>query len=694
MIAMILQMTAATAMYVVLTLFVWTVWKKKDRHTLADRLAVGLFYGLCSIASNHISINFEAMLLNVRDIGPLAAGLFFSPVSGIVSGLIGGLERFIIGEYFGIGSFTRVACSLSTCLAGVLSAVLYKWVYEGKRPPLPHAFFLGAVMEVFHMYVVLITHRDQMSMAYTVVRACAVPMILFTGLGLAACSAMILRLSGPAGAVHLRTPRENMPIHVRFQRWLLAVTLILFGVSSLLNSSFHTSMAYQNAVAVLRYERDEIRSRAGEEGGPELLRAWTEKNDPSSDVLYYIVDAEKSAVVSGFGIGEPVPVSSGDLSEIVRYADGEIYSATVEGLPDSGEYLCAPMKLSDRYYLLLATQKTITEESTDRIYETMLLEILVFTTLYVLVAVLADRIVVRNLDRVNASLNRISQGNLEEVVNVRESSEFSELSEDINRTVAALRGYTEAEKKRMGEELKMAATIQEAALPRVFRSPRHDYEIHALMVPARQVGGDFYDFFFIDEHLMALVIADVSGKGVPASLFMMRAKTAIKNDARYGYSPAEVLANANRVLCEGNDAEMFVTVWIGIIDLRNGLMKCANAGHEFPLLMRAGGNYEVMKDRHSIPLAAMDTVRPKEYEVRMNPGDRLLVYTDGVPEAINEQQEGYGTERLLESADRRKQESQQAILEGILEDVRAFAGAEEQFDDITMLGFTYLGPKT
>ena len=204
--SMILQMTAATALYIGATVLVWTYWHRSKTHTLLQKCAVGLFYGLCSVISNHIGIGFDNMVLNVRDLGPLAAGLFFdpvsgiilffSPLSGIISGLIGGVERFIIGEYFGIGSFTRVACGVSTVFAGLLAAVLNHWVYEGKRPSMLHCLLVGAEMEVFHMYAVLITNRDDMLTAVEVVQTCAIPMIAFTALGLTFCSELLLRLSG------------------------------------------------------------------------------------------------------------------------------------------------------------------------------------------------------------------------------------------------------------------------------------------------------------------------------------------------------------------------------------------------------------------------------------------------------------------------------------------------------------------
>jgi sigma-B regulation protein RsbU (phosphoserine phosphatase) len=211
------------------------------------------------------------------------------------------------------------------------------------------------------------------------------------------------------------------------------------------------------------------------------------------------------------------------------------------------------------------------------------------------------------------------------------------------------------------------------------------------MHPAREVGGDFYDFFFVDRDRIAMVIADVSGKGIPAALFMMRAKTAIRGLAEAGRDPAEILERANSMLCEGNEAEMFVTVWLGIADLRTGQVKCANAGHEYPAVMRAGGGYELLKDKHGLALAAMDGMKYKEYELQLNPGDRLFVYTDGVPEAINDAMEQYGTARMLRALDAAGDGTLQAALSAVQTDLAAYVGDRDQFDDITMLNFAYRG---
>jgi len=251
------------------------------------------------------------------------------------------------------------------------------------------------------------------------------------------------------------------------------------------------------------------------------------------------------------------------------------------------------------------------------------------------------------------------------------------------------------EKERIGVELNVATNIQASMLPRIFPAfpGRPEFDIFATMDPAKEVGGDFYDFFMLDDHRIGLVMADVSGKGVPAALFMVISKTMIKNRAQVSDSPAEILGYVNDQLCEGNDAEMFVTVWMAILDINTGKGVAANAGHEHPVIRRKDGDYELVVYRHSPAVATMEGMRFREHEFELNPGDRLFVYTDGVPEAINEKKEFYGTDRLLDVLNADQDATIHELLVEVREDISKFAGKAEQFDDITMMAFDFRGPQ-
>ena len=694
---MILKMSASTLLFVLVSFILWKFWKKREK-TLPLRIGIGVIFGLCLVIANHISVDYGALLLNVRDIGPLVAGLFFDPLSGLIAGLIGGIERFIIGEFFEIGYFTRYACSISAVLAGLLAAALNRWVYRKGHPPVIQAFFLGAVMEVFHMYAVLVTHRDNITNAFFVVQTASVPMIVFVAIGVA-LSAWLIRMDcgeSRKPSQWKRATREKPSLSASFERWLLLITLsillISFGVYQVLQ--YRTLMEEtETRLLVILVQYEDI---AAESRNTDTFLAKLDSRTMEFRFQFFVIDENDSVLYTETPIDEGF--SKDDIQLIRAHVDtGKVFSAdgSMKGFLRDNDLICRALTVLDNKIFMVGISKESVTSDTSfliRSYEKAFSDILLFTVLYVVISLLMKYLVVNKLSSVNTSLHRITSGNLEEKVDVRSHTEYEELSNDINQTVTALKGYIDAAEKRMEEELKLAAAIQESALPRVFTFAKKNFELYALMDPARQVGGDFYDFFFIDQDRLALVIADVSGKGIPAALFMMRSKTAIKNLARTGHTPSELLMGVNNLLCEGNDAEMFVTVWIGIVDLRTGNVQCANAGHEYPMLMRKGEQYEVLKDRHGLVLAAMEDARFKQYEIQLSPGDRLFVYTDGVPEAINESEEQYGLERLAEQLNRDHSISQEQLLHNVRDDISRFAGSAEQFDDITMLGFNFFGP--
>ncbi len=265
------------------------------------------------------------------------------------------------------------------------------------------------------------------------------------------------------------------------------------------------------------------------------------------------------------------------------------------------------------------------------------------------------------------------------------------MEEDIDRYIVNLTAVT-AEKERIGAELNVATQIQASMLPSIFPTftDRHEFDLYATMNPAKEVGGDFYDFFLIDEDHLVVVIADVSGKGVPAALFMVITKTLIKNQMQAEQIPAAVFDKVNAQLCENNEAGMFVTSWMGILEISTGLFTYVNAGHNPPLLKHADGGFEYLKMRPGFVLAGLDTVRYKQAEMYLKSGDILYMYTDGVVEATNTKEELYGEERLKEILDRNAEKTSKEILQCVKADVDAFAGEAVQFDDITMVGLRIL----
>lgn len=284
-------------------------------------------------------------------------------------------------------------------------------------------------------------------------------------------------------------------------------------------------------------------------------------------------------------------------------------------------------------------------------------------------------------------------------LDLHNNDEIGDLYQEIRSMESRIVDYTDnltrvtAEKERVNTELRTAANIQAAMLPNVFPAfpDRTDFDLYASMTPAKEVGGDFYDYFLIDGEHLAVVIADVSDKGVPAALFMMSAKILISYRTQMGGSPSEILGAVNAKLCQNNQTRMFVTVWLGILDLRTGLLTASNAGHEYPAVQHAGGSFELFKDRHSFVIGGLEDVRYHEYEMHLEPGSRLFLYTDGIPEASDFQHTLFGTDRMLAALNREPSASPRTILENVETRIRQFVAREEQFDDMTMLCLEYRG---
>ncbi|MCR5815855.1 MAG: SpoIIE family protein phosphatase [Ruminococcus sp.] len=268
---------------------------------------------------------------------------------------------------------------------------------------------------------------------------------------------------------------------------------------------------------------------------------------------------------------------------------------------------------------------------------------------------------------------------------------FDDLSKKTKQYIEHITQITK-EKERIGTELELARKIQSDMLPNIYPAfpDREEFDIYATMHPAKEVGGDFYDFFLIDDDHLGIVMADVSGKGIPAALFMMMSKILINNFAMAGDSPAKVLEQTNAVICQNNEEEMFVTVWFGVLEISTGKITAANAGHEYPIVKKPDGEFEIFKDKHGFVIGGMDGMKYKEYEFTLEKGGVLYLYTDGIPEATDSNDELFGTERLIETMNSHFSGKVNVVdlLDTIKSSVDEFVGDADQFDDMTMLGLT------
>ena len=358
--------------------------------------------------------------------------------------------------------------------------------------------------------------------------------------------------------------------------------------------------------------------------------------------------------------------------------------------------------MQEQFDSTLNEAATIYNKNLDRSKQTIIVLILLILIMGLTAGDRLSRRIVRPLEHMTNRVRSLGGKNLQFQMEeeYRTGDEIEVLAESFSALSAKTLQYVDqvkrvtAEKERIGAELTMANAIQRSQLPRLFPPfpNRHEFNLFATMKPAKEVGGDFYDFFMVDNDHVALVMADVSGKGVPAALFMMVTRMLIKSRLQSGESPSEALTNVNRQLCENNELGYFVTVWLAVLEISTGKGVAVNAGHEHPVLRRSDGKYELVLYRHSLAVAAMDGVRFRQHEFQLCPGDSFFVYTDGVTEATNGEHELFGTDRMLEALNKEPDAEPDQLLKNVMDDIHRFMDGEDQFDDITMMCLKYNGP--
>lgn len=774
------------------------------------QIIIGIIFGIAASMATEFGIPVDGAVLNVRSAAPLTAGLLFGGPAGIISGVIGATHRWL-SVYWGIGEYTRLACTLGTLFAGAMGALCREFIFNNKKTTWLYGFIIGVTTEVFHMLLVFLTKMDDIHQAFAVILKVSSPMIIANGI--AVLLAMLL-VSVIGGGV-VRQKQEERPITQTFQSALLicvcAGFLITSGFSYILqkaianeevetllkinmnsipeavNDMVCTSLSQYNGwiaeefdiieaegevitqehleAVMEEYEVQEL--HLVDKNGKIILSSSTEMIGQRYDYYEeflgcnlifwgedtYIVDQKKfiedngipnryiasalsngGFIISGYeleffveDIISQVNVVAGNrhigqtgyiiiagenghiestgqglgsnksLEELGifldAYKEGEVFEGAV--MDDKAFLTYKQMDTVAGSYNLLAVypKKEALFGQDSAIHLSVFMEILVFAILFMQVYFLTKTVIVKNIHEINDSLAKITGGNLEVKVNVRSNEEFASLSDDINSTVSTLKAYIAEAAARIDKELEFAKAIQTSVLPSVFPPypKRKDFDIYASMRTAKEVGGDFYDFYLIDDDHLGFLIADVSGKGIPAAMFMMTSKTIIKGLAERGMEVNDIFTSANDRLCEGNDADMFVTAWMGILELSTGRLCFGNAGHNPPLLCHKDGSFEYLHSKANLALAFMEDIEYQKHEIVLQKGDRLYLYTDGVTEATNGEIELYGEERLQLALNRNPEENVQERCENIIADIDAFVGDAEQFDDITMLSVIYKG---
>lgn len=769
---------------ILLPVFVSVVIYVLDKRTkfgniryIPKQIIIGTTFGIIAILATEYGVPVDGAVLNVRSASPLSAGLIFGWPAGLIAGFIGGIERYFTPT----GDFTRIACTFGTIIAGIVAALVRKFMVDNKRPSWFYGLFVGLVTEVIHMLMVFLNNSGDIQRAYKIVEICALPMILSNGISVMLALFCISSISKRNGTLIFESGKEN--ISQIFQRWLFIFVVIAFFVTTFSASSFQKSMAKAIALDTLKSNLEDIENDIQDAANrnlvdysrfltnelsinlstDELIKMINEYNlteisfidtngliikssnknaklhIPLKNVdkeIYYAEDSSDDAIKfvgmknenyfiqigfhpeyfekqieeqilhvaqyrhigqKGFVVicnpeGTVISNTIGNVgknisilgqNQNIKATQKEVFLVTIGNKP----CYCMYSKVNNFVVLVAMTEEEVFFTKKASVYMLAFMETIVFAIFFATIFVLVKVLVVKNIRKINTSLSQITDGNLNVTVDVRDNEEFASLSDDINSTVTTLKHYIDEAAARFDKDLEIAKQIQQSALPSVFPPypNRKDFSIYASMNAAKEVGGDFYDFYLVDENHLAFVVADVSGKGIPGAMFMMTSKTLIKSFAESGLPVHEVLTNVNTQLCQNNEAGMFVTAWMGILDLQTGLIKFANAGHNPPLVKHKDGSYEFLKGKVNFVLAGMDMVKYKEQELQLQPGDEIYLYTDGVTEAHNSNNELFGENRLLESLNSTKGMSVEDICKKVKEDVDAFVCDAEQFDDITML---------
>jgi sigma-B regulation protein RsbU (phosphoserine phosphatase) len=425
--------------------------------------------------------------------------------------------------------------------------------------------------------------------------------------------------------------------------------------------------------------------------------------DPYSDDYPNIFE---DAAPKDYGINEKIMSGNTGVS---MNTDGNYYAYTPI---NSASWFLAIFVQADDIIGPAVEIRNIISEDTDKTSEGMrtaiMLSIIVFSAAFAVIIITVvitsarfSKMLTEPLITLRKDVGIISGGNLSHRTSALTKDEIGELASAFNDMTGSLQTYISdltsitAEKERISTELSVATNIQASMLPHIFPPypDRNEFDLYGSMEPAKEVGGDFYDFFLTDEKTLAVIIADVSGKGVPAALFMVIAKTLLKNNAQMGKTPVQVFEEVNNILCENNDGGMFVTTFMGFLNVETGVFDFVNAGHNPPCIKRAGGEWEYLPTKPGFVLAGMEDMTYKPQTVTIGKDDMLYLYTDGVTEATNRELDLYGEKRLLDTLNGHNEDDIIGLVNDVRADIKDFASGAEQADDITMLALKYFGKK-
>jgi len=681
---------------------------------------------------------------------PLVAGLVFGGPSGFFAGTIAAIYRLVIYP-FGSGDYLRAAECITVFLSGGVAWLLRVWLFDNKKPKWYYGLIIGIFIECIHMlliFTVCIIQVDSVY-AYGIIRVCDVHCFLTVGLAITLALMGIALLEKEK--LFNKVKGGDKRIATKIQKWLsltfaigivVTFTFTFFGnyqkgnyememsltdsnndIVNLVNSNKRIyspknfpqkDWGSQQYLDFVKYNQESgayyltCSHRIGREGYAIVLDYETQRmlslptdfsvSGYSSDVYigrkYTLDGTENGKTLKGnyeenkiYELKIPQDYGSKDLYRCyVRITHVSVPNRipTPEVFPKTEDEMKAPDFMIASF--ISKTEVIVDTGITFRL--TAYLELLIFIIIFEVIYIFIKKVVVVNVHKINASLDRITDGNLNVKVNVRSNKEFSDLSDDINQTVDTLKHFIEEANKRIDNELKYAKEIQQSSLPIIFPNTSQ-YELYATMHPAKQVGGDFYDFFPIDTDHIFILMADVSGKGIPAAMYMMRAKTLVKSLVTTNeLSLDQIITGVNDELNRDNKTGMFVTAWFGILNIKTGDLEFVNAGHCPPLVGKPH-KYEYLKMVKNTVLGVIPGINYKLERIKLKPSESIILYTDGVTEATSKKKKLFGESKLQTVVNSSMAKNTNEMLNTIYTEVDKFQRGVEQADDITMLMVKY-----
>lgn len=698
---------------------------------------LGIVFGLTSLFGYYFAVGVPGMGGTVAWVGnstvsPIIAGLIFGWPAGVIAGTLSAIVRILAVVASNIEIAEAMIIALPTIVSlftsGIITGLVSHFLFHDKRPPWYFCLLGGIFTETFNVLLIFLFNLYRISEAYEFLTK-----FDFICIGFSALSTSLTSLTIALIEKERIIPKKKDFNNVsnRVQSWLFIFSILGVTILGVTVRGVADAKAFEDYNKTIGYSLVDISA--------DIKAATPVGVLPSSDeVVTYLRDipnrhhvTSRGFVLSVAGTQEmrcrDVTIPLGEPFEIIGlpnekrgqlpnkfYLDGDhkiyeysnvsqtkdqftAFTANFAGTDYLISYIDYPLDVragSDNtpYYIVVLVPQNEVLSSAGIVFRVALYtDIMVFIAIFSVANYFISRKIIHRIQIMDDSLEKIMEGDADTEIHIEGYNEFTNLSNNINLAVGALRNYAEEVQHRIDNELQFARDIQYGALPTTFPFEK-SYNIYAKMEAAKEVGGDFYDYFKMNNGRILFLVADVSGKGIPAALFMMRARTLIKSLSSADMPLADILNHANAELCANNEANLFVTAWVGILDPASGELRYISAGHCDPLL-KHNGVFTEFKNKHNVPLAALNDYKYEAEITYLEPGDEIVLYTDGVTEAQNKRQELYGVRRLVDFVNNAKYFNAKQLLNDISDDVVKYAEGEEQFDDMTMLIMRYLGNK-